>query len=131
LIELDMVRQMARRGAGLAPLLIGATWIAGGRQAALSAAVGMAMALANLWLAGRVIGGVADNSPDLLMGAGMLAFGGGLGVLTAVAFALQRTDLVTFAVTGFALIGTHLGLVAWEAARAFPVAGRTTTGTGS
>jgi hypothetical protein len=131
MIELGMVARMARRGLALAPLVIAGCWLAFGPVGAASAAAGMAMALANLWIAGRIIGGVADNNPGLLMAAALLAFGGGLAVLTALAFALQATTLVSWPVTGFTLIGTHLVLVLWEAARAFPVARSTTTETGS
>jgi hypothetical protein len=35
---------------------------------------------------------------------------------------LQALDLVSFPVTGFTLVGAHLALVLWEAARAHPVA---------
>ena len=131
MIEIDMVRSMARRGAVLAPVVIGGGWIAGGSRAALSAAVGMVMALGNLWLAGRIIGGVAESSPTLLVGAAMLAFAGGLAALTGAAFALQANELVSFPVMGFVLVGTHLGLVLWEAARAFPVGDRPRSETGS
>jgi hypothetical protein len=126
-----MVARMARRAALLVPAVSALFWAAAGPRAALSAAVGMAMAVANLWIAGRVIGSVADNSPALLMGAALLAFGGGLAVLTAMAYALQRSGVVSFAVTGLVLVGTHLGLVLWEAGRAFPVRERATTETGS
>jgi hypothetical protein len=79
------------------------------------------MALGNLWLAARIIGGVADNNPGLLMAAGMVAFGLGLAVLTGIALGLQALDLVSFPVTGFTLIGAHFALVLWEGARAYPV----------
>jgi hypothetical protein len=126
-IELGMVGRRARRGALLAPLLVVALWIGGGPRAALSAGIGVALALGNLWFAGRVIGGVAENSPQLLMAGAILAFGGGLAALTGVALALRATELVSFPVTGLVLIGTHLGLVLWEAARAFPARAHTTT----
>jgi hypothetical protein len=116
-----MVRRMAKTGALAFPLLIAALWLWGGADAALSGAIGLAMAVANLWLAARIIGGVADNNPGLLLGAGLLAFGLGLATLTAIAFALQALDLVSFRVTGLTLIGAHFALVLWEAARAYPV----------
>lgn len=116
-----MVRRMLKAGALAAPGVIVPLWIWMGDEAAASAAVGLAMALLNLWLAGRIIGGVADNNPGMLMAAAMIAFGLGLGVLTGIALGLQALDLVSFPVTGFTLIGAHLALVLWEAARAFPV----------
>jgi hypothetical protein len=131
MIELSMARRMARRAALLAPAVVVLCWLAAGASGAVSAAAGIVMALANLWLAARIIGGVAENNPALLMVGAMLAFGGGLVALTGVAFALQTVQLVSFPVTGFTLIGTHLVLVLWEAARAFPATGPTTTQTGS
>jgi hypothetical protein len=120
-IEVGMALRMARRAVRVAPVVIVVCWLAAGAEGALSAAVGIVMALGNLWLAGRIIGGVADNNPALLLAGAMLAFGGGLAALTGVAFALQATRLVSFPITGFTLIGTHLMLVLWEAARVFPV----------
>jgi hypothetical protein len=78
------------------------------------------MTIGNLWLSARIIGGVAEKNPKLLLAAAMIAFTLGLAVLTAIAFALQAFDLVTFEVTGITLIVSHLVLVLWEAARAYP-----------
>ena len=111
----------------LAPPIIVAAWIYGGSRPAVSVALGMALAAANLWLAARVIGGVADNSPALLLAAALLAFVGGLAALTLAAFALRSTGGASLEVMGGTLIATHLVLVLWEAARAYPVAERTTT----
>lgn len=116
-----MVYGMARRGALIAPLLVLPFFIWGGSEAGVSAAIGLAMAVFNLWLAGRIIGGVAESSPSLLLPAAMVAFASGLAVLTGIAFGLESLDFVTFKITGLALIGSHLGLVLWEAATAYPV----------
>ena len=118
-----MVRRMARTGLFVSPAVLAGLWAWGGGRAALSGLVGLAMALANLWLAARVIGGVADTTPQLLVLAALAAFGLGLVALTAVALALQAVGVVSFGVAGFTLIGAHLGLVLWEARRAFPVGG--------
>ncbi len=121
MIELQMVYRMAKRGAIVAPFVVAPFFIWGGVDAGISAAIGIAMALGNLLLSARIIGGVAENSPKLLLPAAMAAFMLGLGVLTAIAFGLEALDFVTFKVTGLVLIGSHLGLVLWEAARAYPV----------
>ncbi len=118
-----MVGRMMRRGALAAPAVLAGLWAWDGGRAALSGAVGLGLALLNLWLAARVIGGVADTSPHLLLLAAMVAFALGLGLLTGIAFALQAAGVVSFPVTGWTLIGAHLGLVLWEAGRAFPVSG--------
>jgi hypothetical protein len=115
-----MVHRMLKRGVFVAPFVVAALWIWKGTDTGLSVAVGIAMALANLWLAGRVIGGVAENRPQLLIAGAMAAFTLGLAFLTGVALLLEASDVVTFKITGISLVVTHLGLVLWEAARAYP-----------
>ena len=115
-----MVHRMLRRGALVAPFVVAILWIWQGADAGLSVAVGIAMALANLWLSGRVIGGVAENRPQLLIAGAMAAFTLGLAFLTGIALLLEANDVVTFKITGISLVVTHLGLVLWEAARAYP-----------
>ncbi len=115
-----MVTRIVKRGALAAPLVIAVLWAVGGPTWALSGAIGLAMTVGNLWLAARIIGGVAEKNPKLLLAAAMIAFTLGLAVLTAIAFALQSLDLVIFEVTGITLIVSHLVLVLWEAARAYP-----------
>lgn len=121
MIELQMVTRMLKRGLLLAPFVVAPLWILVGSEGGISAALGVVMALGNLWLAGRVIGGVADTRPQLLLVGAMAAFTIGLGLLTGLALLLNSLDIVSFPVTGFALVGMHLVLVLWEAARAFPV----------
>ena len=121
MIELQMVKRMTLRALALAPVVIGALWIWGGSRYGLSAVIGIAMTILNLWLSGRIIGGVADKNPQLLMPAALATFILGLFVLTAIALALRGVDAVYFPVTGFVLIGSHLLVVLWEAAGAYKV----------
>ena len=116
-----MVKRMMRRALYLAPAIVLALGIAGGWTWALSAAVGVALTVGNLWLAARIIGGVAENNPSLLLVGAMAAFTLGLAILTGIAFALKQIDSIYFPVTGFVLIGSHLVLVLLEAAKAYPV----------
>jgi hypothetical protein len=118
-----MVGRMIRRGLIVAPLVVLGLWLWGGSEAALSGALGVGVALLNLWLTARVIGGVADTSPQLLLVAALVAFGLSLGLVAGIASAMRSIDAVSFPVAGLTLIATHLGLVLWEAARAFPVGG--------
>ena len=129
MIELGMVGRMIRRGLLAAPLVVLGLWLWAGNEAALSGVLGMGVALFNLWLTARVIGGVADTSPQLLLVAGLVAFGLSLGLVAAIASAVRAIDVVSFPVAGLTLIATHLGLVLWEAARAFPVGGTDRTST--
>lgn len=116
-----MVRRMIVRGLYIAPVLVAALWLVDGGTWAVSGAIGLAMTLLNLALAARIIGGVADKNPKLLLAAGMVAFSVGLALLTGIAFALRAIEFVYFPVTGFTLIGAHMVLVLWEAAGAYKV----------
>ncbi len=124
MIELAMVRSMARRALLVAPVVVIALAAWGGPKWGLSAAVGLAMTLANLGLAGLLIGRVADHNPQFLMAAGMMSFGLGLAVLAFAAIAIRDLDIVYFPVTGYVLIAGHLGLVLWEASSAYERTGR-------
>ncbi|HEX2058088.1 MAG TPA: hypothetical protein VHI71_06935 [Actinomycetota bacterium] len=119
MIELRMVGRMARRALFLTPVLVAGLWIAGGPKWGVSGLAGVAMTLVNLWLSARILGVVAERAPRLLLPAGLATFMLGLFVLTMAAVALRALDLVYFPVTGFTLIGCHLGLVLWEAAGAY------------
>ena len=119
MIELRIVQRMIRRGLLAGPAVVAAAFVAGGLRAAISALIGVALALANLWLAGRIIGGVAENRPELLMAAGVASLAVGLVLVVASALVLQRLDAVDFAVTGVVFALGHLALVTWEAADAF------------
>ena len=116
-----MVVRMAKRAMFIVPVLVAVLWFIGGPVWALSGAVGVAMTLGNLWAAARIIGGVADNNPTLLLVAAMVAFTLGLALLGAIAFGLQALEIVDFPVVGFTLIGTHMVLVISEAGAAYPI----------
>jgi hypothetical protein len=111
-----MVRRMVVKGLMLAPVLVAVLWLWNGADWAFSGAVGLAMTLLNLWVAGKIIGTVAERNPKLLIAAAMVAFTLGLAVLTLIAVALKAADVVYFPVTGITLVVCHLGLVLWEAA---------------
>jgi hypothetical protein len=119
LIEMQMVRRMTLRALIVSPVIIVALWIYGGTEWGISAAVGIAMAVLNLWLSGRIIGGVAERNPKLLLPVAMATYVIGLMVLTGIALALRAADAVYFPVTGFTLIGVHLLVVLWEASGAY------------
>lgn len=119
-----MVGRMARRALFLTPVLVAALWIVDGPKWGLSGLAGVAMTLGNLWLSARILGGVAERTPKLILPAGLATFMLGLFLLTMVALGLQALDLVYFPVTGFTLIGCHLLLVLWEAAGAYDQTGK-------
>jgi hypothetical protein len=119
MIELAMVRRITIKATVAAPPLLACLWVLGGPRYAWSGAVGLVMTLANLWLAARIIGSVAEKNPSLLLVAGLAAFGFGMALLTGIAVLLETRDVVFFPVTGLVLVGGHLILVLWEASGAY------------
>ena len=114
-----MVKSMIKRGLMLSPFVVAALAIVGGLEWGLSAAIGLTLAIFNIWLAGRLIGGMAENNPQLIPIAGFAAFILALALLVVAAVVIKKIESLDFPVTGLVLIGAHLFLVTWEAANAF------------
>lgn len=114
-----MVKSMIKRGLLLSPFAVAALAILGGLEWGLSAAIGLVLAIFNIWLAGRLIGGMAENNPQLIPIAGFAAFILALALLVVAALVIKQVESLDFPVTGLVLIGAHLILVTWEAANAF------------
>jgi hypothetical protein len=118
-VEFEMMGNMVRRGLWLTPgvALIGA--VIGGLEGFLAAIVGLALTIVNLWFGGRVLGGLAENRPDLLLAGVVLvlliAFSATIGALVA----LKQVDFIAFPLTAIIFAGSHLILVTWEAADRF------------
>ena len=114
-----MVRRMIRRGLLFAPLVIATLWVMGGPRYGAAAAAGIALTLANLWCAGRIIGGLAENRPELLVVGAIAALVVGMGFVVVGLLVLRSIEYIDLTVAGLVLIGSHLGVVIWEAADAF------------
>jgi hypothetical protein len=118
-VEFEMMGNMVRRGLWLTPgvALIGV--VIGGLEGFLAAVVGIALTIVNLWFGGRVLGGLAENRPDLLLAGVVLvlliAFSATIGALVA----LKQVDFIAFPLTAIIFAGSHLILVTWEAADRF------------
>src|SRR5687767_6478104 len=98
-----MVKRMTRRGLLLAPFVVLVLAAFGGVEWGLSALIGMAFTIFNLWLTARVIGGMAENRPELLTVAGFAAFILSLALLAVVAIAIKQIESLYFPVTGIVL----------------------------
>jgi hypothetical protein len=119
MIELAIVRHMIVRGALLAPVLVVVLLAVEGPEAALSGAIGLGLTLLLMWLSGRIIGGLAENRPDLLMVGAMVAMVVSLAGAGVALVALERVDFVDFRVAALTLVASYLVLIIWEAADKF------------
>ena len=111
-----MVMRMVKRGFLLAPFVVAFFLLFSGPDGAAAAAVGAVLALVNLWLSGRVIGGVAENATHLLLPAAMMMLVFSLVLVSVAGVVITRSGVLDFTITGLVFIGMHLTLVVWEAA---------------
>lgn len=114
-----MVQRMVKRGALVAPFVVAFFLLSAGPLGAAASAIGVALALGNLWASGRVIGGVAENATHLLLPAAMMMLIFSLVLVTIAGAVITRTDVLDFTITGLVFLGLHLTLVMWEAAGSF------------
>jgi hypothetical protein len=118
-VEFEMMGHMVRRGLWLTPGVALIAAVMGGLEGFLAAVVGLALTIVNLWFGGRVLGGLAENRPDLLLAGVVLvlliAFAATIGALVA----LKQVDFIAFPLTAIIFAGSHLTLVTWEAADRF------------
>lgn len=119
MIELAIVQHMIKRGALLAPILIVVLLAVEGLDAAGAGAIGLGLALLLLWISGRIIGGLAENRPDLLIVGAMVAMAVSLAGAGVALVGLERVDFVDFRVAAITLVTSYLVLIIWEAADKF------------
>ena len=119
MIELAIVQHMIKRGALLAPILIVVLLAVEGLDAAGAGAIGLGLALLLLWISGRIIGGLAENRPDLLIVGAMVAMAVSLAGAGVALVVLERVDFVDFRVAAITLVTSYLVLIIWEAADKF------------
>jgi hypothetical protein len=114
-VERQIVTDMVRRAAIVSPAIVAVAALGWGGRGALSALYALALVLVNFALSAAVLGRAAKLSPNVTMAA---VLGGFLGrmILVAVAIALVNdAGWVSRLPLGLTVVGTHLGLLVWEA----------------
>ena len=111
-----MVRRMVVRGLLLTPVVALVLLALTGVDGALAGAIGLVLTVLNLWLGGRILGGLAENRPDLLLVGAMVALVVAFALTGGALIALEQVDFIDFQVAAITLVASHLVLVTWEAA---------------
>jgi hypothetical protein len=112
--ELQVARDMARRGLPLATgavLVAGATWGAAG---AASAGFAVGLVLLNFLVSAWLLATTARISYALLMGTALFGYLLRLALIGAAVFAVKDASWVEPMALGLTLVVTHLGLLVWE-----------------
>jgi hypothetical protein len=123
--EVQVARDMVKRAAWIAPVLLvvcGALW---GVNGVLSSAYGVAIVVVNLVLSALLLAGTARISLALMMAAALFGYLVRLGLIFLAVLLVRDASWTSLPALGTTLIVTHLGLLFWEiryvsASLAFP-----------
>jgi len=113
-IESSIAVDLAKKGAIVAPLVILGLGLWRGPDAALGAALALAIVVVNFLASAAILGWTAQHSPHALGGVAMLSFLGRLVIITILGAGIKQLDIVDFQVFCFTLIVSYLALLFWE-----------------
>lgn len=113
--ERVLARDLARRGAVVAPaaVLVGAA--IAGTDGAASVAFALALVVTNLWASAALLAWAASVSYALVMGVALFGFLVRLAVVGAAVWLVRDQGWVHSLSLGLTLVVGHLGLLFWEA----------------
>ena len=112
--EGDIARDLARRAALVAPLVLLATGLVWGAAGAVSAAIGLVLVAANFLLAARALGWASERGSSVVLGAVLGGYVLRLALLLVIVLALQQIAWLNIPVLVVTLAVTHLVLLTWE-----------------
>ena len=124
-VEQEVVRDMLRRGAMAAPVLLVLSALGWGVHGVESSAFSIALVLLNFVIAATLLSWTARISLSLMMGAALFGYLLRLAIITVAVLAVHDMAWVELWPMCLTLIVTHLGLLLWEtrhisASLAFP-----------
>jgi hypothetical protein len=120
-----IVKDMARRAAMAAPVLILVFGLIWGVNGALSTAYAIALVLVNFALSAAILSWSARVSLGLLMGAALFGFLIRMALVLLAVLLVRNASWVSMVPLALTIVITHLGLLFWEmkyvsASLAFP-----------
>ena len=113
-IESTIAHDLAKKAAIVAPLLVIGLGIWRGPDAALGAAVALAIVIVNFLAAAAILGWTARHAPHALTGVALMSFLVRLGVITLLGAGIKALDVVDWPVFCLTLIGSYFVLLFWE-----------------
>ncbi|MCU1360145.1 MAG: hypothetical protein JWN99_1434 [Ilumatobacteraceae bacterium] len=112
--EVDVTKDMVRRGLIVAPVLIAICGVIWGMNGAYSGAYGIALILINFGIAASLIGVTARISLGLMLGAVLFGYLIRLGLIMLAVLLVKDAGWISLPALGTTIIVTHLGLLIWE-----------------
>jgi hypothetical protein len=112
--EIQISRDLIRRGLIVAPVLIAVCGLIWGADGAWSCAYGIAIVLANFALSAVLIARTARISLHWLMGATLFGYLFRLALIFLAVWVVKDASWISLPALGATIIVTHLGLLVWE-----------------
>ena len=115
--ERDVAVDMARLALIIGPVFVLVASLVWGVAGLISSLIGLVIVVGNLLLGAWIIGRAVVISPNVLMGAVLGGFLARLMILSAIVLPIRDLSWFEIAPFAIALVGGHLGLLAWETQR--------------
>jgi hypothetical protein len=112
--EVEVSRDMIKRGLMVGPVLIAVCAVIWGADGAWSCAYGIAIVLVNFALAAGTVALAARISLGLMMAATMFGYLIRLALIFLAVWLVRDAAWISFPALGSTIIITHLGLLFWE-----------------
>ena len=110
----EVARDMVRRGVLLMPLVVAATALIGGQNAAISVGYGMVIVMVNFLLSAYLLVWAARISLGLVASVALGGYVMRLALVFMAVWLVKDTSWVRMIPLGVTIIATHLGLLVWE-----------------
>ena len=112
-VEREVALDLVRHGLYIAPVVLLVAWLWRGTDGLAAAALGLGVVVCNFLVSAAVMGWAARRSPGWIGACAFGSFFVRMAIILVVLFlARNLVDEVILAIT---LVGSHLGLLIWEA----------------
>ncbi|MGD9999807.1 MAG: ATP synthase subunit I [Ilumatobacteraceae bacterium] len=112
--EVDISKDMIRRGAIVAPVLVAICGVIWGMDGAWSCLYGIALILVNFGIAAGLVAITARINLGLMMAAVLFGYLIRLGLIFLAVMLVHEAGWISLPALGATIIITHLGLLVWE-----------------
>jgi len=112
--EVEVTRDMLRRGLYGAPVLVAVCAAIWGGAGALSSLFAIALVMLNFAMSAGIVAVTSRISLGLMMGAVLFGYLIRLGIIFLAVFLVHEQGWVSLPALGTSIVVTHLGLLVWE-----------------
>ena len=114
-VEREVALDLVRRGLMVSPVVVLAAGLIRGWDGAASAAIAIGIVIVNFLAAAAIMDRAARSGPTALGAAALGGYIVRLGVILVALVLLRRVSWIDMPTLGIVLVGTHIGLLTWEA----------------